>query len=61
MLIIFMNIFDAFNDSTKKCASTTLNITNANTTENHRNDLLTKMGSQAIYLVYLGLATHFLR
>ncbi len=56
-----MNIFDAFNDSTKKCASTTLNITNANTTENHRNDLLTKMSSQAIYLVYLGLATHILR
>jgi hypothetical protein len=68
MLIVFMNIFDAFTDSVKLCGSTTLSGTNASnittSTVNYASllaDLTNKMSGQALYLVYLGIATHVLR
>ena len=67
MLIVFMNIFDAFTDSVKFCGSTTTSNNASNITTSTVNyaslltDLTNKMSSQALYLVYLGIATHVLR
>ena len=70
MLIVFMNIFDSFTDSIKLCGITTLSANSSNTSINIStttidygsllSDLTNKMSGQALYLVYLGIATHIL-